>query len=701
MADGRAIPQGSDPAGAVTGGTPTPASDVLRVRVTPSDDVARAIFDAEALFRRNEFAAIERLLGKLATEEQTDPAVFRVLGLAQIRRGAVADGIASLRQALRRAPNDPWAAMHLGIGLQTAGALREAATQFERAHQLLPDDPAPLLNWAHALLGVGDAAGAARVAKRARLRAPTMPEAHYIFGQAMLALGRWADAAAACTKATRLSPRFADAWVNLGVAEYRQGHIEAAKTAMRMALQADPNNQAATANLGAFLRLTGGVEEAEQLLRKAGQAPNATEARLNLAAGLLQEERNREALAILSAEQPQRTPLAQHWRLQHALALLNLGANARARAVLDSIGPVPLPLQPLMHWRRTLLALNERDPSAARAHAQAMEAALEAAGESLLPEHRIMGHYDLAKFWSGQNEPARAFPFWERGHKLLARMQPFSRSAYLDFVDATIGRFSRERLHEGPVASDRDATPIFIVGMPRSGTTLAEQIIGAHPSAHPAGERAALAQAYGELGGGWETAAAATRVAACETATLDGAAARYLRDLRALAPNATRIVDKMPGNFRYLGLVATLLPGARVIHCVRDPRDIGLSIFTFRFYGHHAYAHDLADLGWYIGQHDRLMAHWREAMPAPPFTLRLSDWVQDFQGTLARVLDFVGLPYASECERYHERDTQVRTVSRSQVKQPVNARGIGRWRPFERQLAPLIAELERSSPGAL
>jgi len=690
---------GSD-ANSAPGSAPAQRAPAPPPRKLPPVDLARTIFDAEALFRRGEFAAVERLLGKLATEAQTDAAVFRLLGLAQVRRGALAEGIASLRQAQRRAPNDPWVAMHLGIGLQTSGALREAATLFQRAHELLPNDPAPLLNWAQALLGLGDAPGAARVAKRARLRAPAMPEAHYVLGQAMLALGRWADAAAASAKAARLSPRFADAWVNLGVAEYRQGRIEAAKTAMRAALQADPNNQAATANLGAFLRLTGGVEEAEQLLRKAGSAPGGVEARLNLAAGLLQEERNAEALAILGAEQPQRGPLAQHWRLQLALALLNVGANARARGVLDAIGPLPLPAQPLLHWRRTLLALNEGDRAAARAHAQAMEAALEAAGESLLPEHRIMAHYDLAKFWSGQNDPDRAFPFWERGHKLLARMQPFSRAAYLEFVDATIASFSRERLRDGPLASNRDPAPIFIVGMPRSGTTLAEQIIGAHPSAHPAGERAALAQSFGELGGAWETGAAARRVASRDAATLDQAAARYLRDLHALAPGAARVVDKMPGNFRYLGLVATMLPGARVIHCVRDPRDIGLSIFTFRFYGHHAYAHDLGDLGWYIGQHDRLMAHWREAMPTPPFTLRLSDWVQDFQGTLARVLDFVGLPYAPECERYHERDTQVRTVSRSQVKQPVNARGIGRWRPFERHLAPLIAELERSSPGA-
>ena len=115
---------------------------------------------------------------------------------------------------------------------------------------------------------------------------------------------------------------------------------------------------------------------------------------------------------------------------------------------------------------------------------------------------------------------------------------------------------------------------------------------------------------------GHDTVAAVQRIAGLDAATLNAAATRYLADLHALAPDKTRIVDKMPGNYLYLGLVGLLLPRARIIHCVRDPRDIGLSIFTFRFHGHHGYAHDLADLGWTIAQQARLMAHWRAAQPS-------------------------------------------------------------------------------------
>jgi hypothetical protein len=239
---------------------------------------------------------------------------------------------------------------------------------------------------------------------------------------------------------------------------------------------------------------------------------------------------------------------------------------------------------------------------------------------------------------------------------------------------------------------------VFIVGMPRSGTTLCEQILGAHRDVHGAGERTALGHAFHALGGG-QDAAAVRRVAALDGAALDTAAAEYLARLHALAPDRARIVDKMPGNYLYLGLVGLLLPGARIIHCVRDPRDIGLSIFTFRFYGHHPYAHDLADLGWSIAEQLRLMAHWRAALPNPILTVRLGDWVTDFDATLAAVLAHLDLPPDPACARFHESDSRVRTVSREQVRQPVNARGLGRWRRYAAYLGPLIAELDEA--GAL
>jgi hypothetical protein len=189
-------------------------------------------------------------------------------------------------------------------------------------------------------------------------------------------------------------------------------------------------------------------------------------------------------------------------------------------------------------------------------------------------------------------------------------------------------------------------------------------------------------------------------LAALDPATLTREAETFLADLHALAPEARRITDKMPANAVHLGFIATLLPKARIIFCLRDPRDIGLSIFQLRFFGHHPYAHDLADLGWYMAAHERLMAHWQAVLPLPILTVNLSDWVDDFSGTLARVLGFLDLPHDPACERFYEQRRRVRTASARQVRQPVNARGIGRWRDFAADLAPMIAEFEASGCAA-
>jgi tetratricopeptide (TPR) repeat protein len=619
---------------------------------------------------------------------------LRLLGLCRLRLGATAEALDLLRRAHGLAPDDPHTALHLGFGLHAAGEPEAAAKLFRAVEAALYPDPAPALNLAACLHMLGDHAGAAAAARRARLRAPRLAQARYMLGLTLLAAGDRVGAEAECQVAVRLDPGLADAWVNLGLARYGRGDVAGARQAMQAALAAAPGHRAATANLVVFLRLTGNIEAAEALLQEAlARDPDAVELRLNAAAEQLMEGDPTAALALLDLPPPANPLTRQHWLAQRVLALIGAGRPDEAAPALAAIGTPHPAVLPLVLWRQVLLATRAGDRAAAAAAAEAVEQAL---GEAVLLEHRIMLHYRLAQFWIGQGDTARGFEFWVRGHRILARLQPYARDDHKGFIDATMATFDHARLHHGPRAANRDTLPVFIVGMPRSGTTLAEQIIGAHGAAHAAGERPDLGVLCHELGGGWQTAASAARLAGLDAAALDHAAATYLAALRALAPGASRIVDKMPGNVRHLGLVATMLPGARIIHCTRDPRDIGLSIFTHRFYGHHPYAHDLADLGWTIGQHARLTAHWQAVLPNPQLSLALRDWVDDFDTTLRRVLDFLDLPYDAACTQFFRQSTRVRTASRQQVRQPVNARGLDRWPAFAHGLQPMIAELAQA-----
>jgi Flp pilus assembly protein TadD len=562
----------------------------------------------------------------------------------------------------------------------------------------LPNTASPHLKTAVEALSRGEPSEALKAASEACHEDSSVPEHHYAYGQAWLALGEPGRAEQAFAAAIQLRPGWADAWINYGLARYRQGSIEDAKTAMRQALVSAPGHPIATANLGAFMRVSGEAAGAEALLRDMlAREPANTGVRLNLAADLLQEERALDALALLHGHAPPTNDLgaARHWRLQEALALLQLRRVEEARRALRDpiLENLPAALEPLRLWRETLLALLEGERARGRQAAAAMEAALESMGPDAVEEHRIMARFDLAKFWSGQDEHGRAFRQWREGHRLLGRSQPFSRDHYAAFVDANIAHLGKARFAGGPRAANADPAPVFIVGMPRSGTTLCEQILGAHRDVHAAGERPDLTTAFHALGGD------PARIAALDGPTLDRAGQTYLDALHALDPAKAKVVDKMPGNYAYLGLVGLMLPGARIIHCVRDPRDIGLSIFTFRFHGMHGYAHDLGDLGWMIAQQMRLMDHWKGSLPNPIMTVKLADWVQDFDGTLARVLTHLDLPPDPACERFYESDSRVRTVSRAQVRQPVNDRGLGRWRGHAEDLAPLIAELEAG--GAL
>ncbi len=248
-------------------------------------------------------------------------------------------------------------------------------------------------------------------------------------------------------------------------------------------------------------------------------------------------------------------------------------------------------------------------------------------------------------------------------------------------------------MHRLAGLGDPSPVPIFILGMPRSGSTLVEQILASHPQVLGAGELRTLDRLVHQ-GGGIEA------LATLQAEDCRRLGERYLADLRSLPAGKTRITDKMPGNFMYVGLIQLILPHAKIIHTMRDPVDTCLSCFSRLLSVGHHFSYDLAELGRYYRHYRELMDHWRSVLPAGTMLdVAYEDVVDDLEGQTRRMLEYLGLPWDERCLSFHKTVRPVVTASSVQVRRPLYRSGVARWRQYEAHLGPLLAELEGCRPA--
>jgi tetratricopeptide (TPR) repeat protein len=302
-------------------------------------------------------------------------------------------------------------------------------------------------------------------------------------------------------------------------------------------------------------------------------------------------------------------------------------------------------------------------------------AALETlARERLADDQQVELHFALGKAYDDLKRHETAFDHWRQGNTIKRRLVPYDEAAVADFFREMRETFTAERLR-GTKGNSSDL-PVFVVGMPRSGTSLVEQILASHPDIHGAGELLVLPELV-------------------DHAALDDAArigARYVEAVGALAPSAKRIVDKLPANFRLIGWIRMTLPNARIIHVMRDPRDSCFSCYSKLFLNGLNYTYDLGELGRYYRLYESLMAHWRAAVP-DMLEVQYETLVGDFEVQARRIVEYCGVGWDARCLRFHETDRAVRTLSQRQVRAPLFASSIERWRPYGRWLGPLFEAL--------
>lgn len=528
--------------------------------------------------------------------------------------------------------------------------------------------------------------------------------------------GRYREALHLASAALRLEPRNAALWRAGAAAAFALGQVGDAEQFWNVALAHDPGCAEAHSNLGALHAERGDLAGAERHLRRAVLlAPEHAGALGNLGAVLEELGRHEEALGTLerSLAVGGESPEVLN---NLALALISLGRLDEARARLQrALALKPDSVEAMASLSRLHLengdeaaALREfeavlsLDPANAKAHLFKAEQARAAPGAWLDQlqgayrrrvgrplRERIQLDFAMGKAWEDLERYDEAFEAYAEGNRLHHAHHPVDEQAAERQLAVTMRAFDPGQapaVMQPPAVDSSGRVPIFIVGMPRSGTTLAEQILASHPEITGAGEltllRELIAPPFPRLPPPGQVPS--------WLAQLRQAGERYLDSVWRSHGRTTFVVDKMPGNYLHLGLIGLMIPQARIIHIRRDPLDTCFSCFALHFATGHEYAYEQEVLGRHYVRYRRLMEHWRRVLPPP--TLLEVDYerlVADMAGETGRILDFLGLHMHEGCTRFHENRRQVRTASRTQVRQPIYSRSVGRARRFEKHLTPL------------
>ena len=606
----------------------------------------------------------------------------------------MAEAIEQGRRAVELDPSLASAHGNLGIVLYEAKDYDGAEACHRQALALAPGMPQSLNNLGSIARARKDLAGASDWYRQVLASFPDHLEALSNLG-AVLVENDQADAAIpVLEKALSLAPHYPEALCNLGLARFKQERYGSALTLLQRALQLRPGYPEALIGLARTLRAEDRSTEAVALLRQlTAQQPGHAEAWTQL--GSLYTEQG----AAEAAEAAFQQALASEPQAADALVgLANLHLEAGKIDAAETLLRQAIALQPDHHGARFHLvqAKKVRPGDENLAALEALVTGLSA----LDPDKRIALHYALGKAYDDLREYDRGFPHFLAGARLKRAKLHYDATADADRCRRIIEIVSHSLLERMAGSGDPSPVPVFVLGMPRSGTTLTEQIIASHPQVHGAGELRDLIEIIQKPEPGRDPRPYPDNLVGLNRDLLAQLGREYVTRLCRRAPAARRITDKMPGNYLALGLIPLMLPQAKIIHVRRNPVDTCVSCFTRLFNRHQDATYDLAELGQHYTHYARLMDHWRQVLPPGAFLeVQYEDIVADMEGQARRLIAYCELEWDDACLAFHRNPRSVRTASVTQVRQPIYTSSVERWRHYEAYLGPLLAALGELAPG--
>jgi len=647
----------------------------------PQDAEAHANLGSELKARGAWQAALSSLRCSLALEPRNPTALVDAAD-AERALGRARAAVPLYERALQLDPRSPEAHNNLGNAFLELNEPASAVRCYRQALGHKPDDAQVLCNLANALRQVGESDEAMACSRRAIARAPGMAMAHNNLGLLLAGRGQRAEAIVSYREALRLDPRYVEALTNLGNALREQGEQREAVSIYRQAVQLDGARADSHGNLGYALLDLRRVAEAAASFRSAiALQPENVPAHLGLATALrvqgLAAEAEASCQAALAAEPRSSAALSLLGELYADRGRFAEAQELFARAIALDANYVPAYGSVAAHRR-----MRREDHAWLEGTQRLLATPLPLAEEIHL-------RFALGKYFDDVGEWDHSFGSYRAANELTKRYGArYERERLAGLLDRIMSVCDRAFVRDPRPGAGDSERPVFIIGMPRSGTSLVEQILASHPQVYGAGEVRFWEEAFGALagppgGGGAD-------------APLARLSRDYLARIGAQAGAASRVTDKMPANFLYAGLIHAALPRARIIHMQRHPLDTCLSIYFQNFFNVSPYANDLDNIAHYYGQYLRVMAHWRGTLPAGALLeVPYEALVADPEGWTRRMLDFIGLPWDPRCLDFQETDRVVITASKWQVRQRITSSSVGRWRNYEQHLAPLrhLAEL--------